>query len=112
MAANSTNVIQQIKVWLFPTVLTILGGILYADIKEIKDDVKVLIAQSSESKVKIESLEKRIDKIESKLFTVTYPYSSNLPMPPIPTHAEYAILTKPEDFKIKKLVSKVYNTTL
>lgn len=112
MAATPTNAIQQVKSWLFPTILTILGGLLYADIKEIKDDVKVLIAQSAESRVRIESLEKRMDKIESKLFAVEYPSSSNTPMPPTPIHTEYAVLVKPEDFKIKKLLPKVYNTTL
>lgn len=56
--------IAQIKAWLFPSLITILAGIIWNDVQEIKSDVKSLMAQSNIDKTRIDNLERVI--FESK----------------------------------------------
>lgn len=52
--------VAQIKAWLFPAVITVLAGIIWNDVKEIKSDVKALMAQSNIDKTRIDNLERVI----------------------------------------------------
>jgi len=52
--------VAQIKAWLFPAVITVLAGIIWNDVKEIKGDVKALMAQSNIDKTRIDNLERAI----------------------------------------------------
>ena len=54
--------IGQIKAWLFPSVITLLAGIIWNDVQEIKADVKALMAQSNIDKTRIDNLERIIYK--------------------------------------------------
>lgn len=54
--------ITQIKAWLFPSVITLLAGIIWNDVQEIKADVKQLMAQSNIDKTRIDNLERIIYK--------------------------------------------------
>jgi hypothetical protein len=56
------SAVDKVKVWLFPTLVSVIGILLYQEIKEIKSDVKALLAQSNIDKT-------RIDNIERYLFT-------------------------------------------
>jgi len=58
MVAKKTTSIEQEKAWLFPTLLTIFGIYVWQDIKEIKSDVKKLMAQSNIDKTRIDNLER------------------------------------------------------
>jgi hypothetical protein len=62
--------VTQIKAWLFPSLITLLAGIIWNDVKEIKGDVKALIAQSNIDKTRIDNLERVIFQGKS---------SSNIP---------------------------------
>lgn len=61
---NMKDPIAQIKAWLFPSLITILAGIIWNDVQEIKSDVKSLMAQSNIDKTRIDNLERVI--FESK----------------------------------------------
>jgi hypothetical protein len=50
--------IAQIKAWLFPSLISILAGIIWNDVQEIKSDVKALMAQSNIYKTRIDNLER------------------------------------------------------
>lgn len=50
--------VAQIKAWLFPSLITILAGIIWNDVQEIKADVKALMAQSNIDKTRIDNLER------------------------------------------------------
>jgi len=50
--------IAQIKAWLFPSLISILAGIIWNDVQEIKSDVKALMAQSNIDKTRIDNLER------------------------------------------------------
>lgn len=52
--------VSQIKAWLFPSLITILAGIIWNDVQEIKGDVKSLMAQSNIDKTRIDNLERII----------------------------------------------------
>lgn len=92
MAANSQTV-NQIKVWLFPTLVAILGTIIWNDVKEIKNDVKSLMAQSNIDKTRIDNLEKRLDFFRSGAASPASLSKSSFPTAPGPIPKE-AILTK------------------
>lgn len=66
---TKTSVMNGIKVYLFPTLVTILAMMIWRDVTELRSDVKSLLAQSSVDKTKIESLEKDVKMLEQAVFT-------------------------------------------
>ena len=60
MRENST--IQTLKVWVFPTLVSILAMMIWNDVNEIKADVKALMAQSNVDKTRIDNLERLVYK--------------------------------------------------
>lgn len=82
--------IATFKVWIFPTLVSLVSLLIWNDVNEIKSDVKLLMAQSNVDKT-------RIDNLERQLFKA----SNTIPSPFIPRKEEeitYAILV---DNKIK-----------
>jgi hypothetical protein len=66
---QQSSVIAEIKNWLFPGIVTIIGifaGMTLKDIKddlaEVKSDVKSLMAQSNVDKTRIDNLERVVYK--------------------------------------------------
>jgi hypothetical protein len=59
--------IQTIKVWIFPTLLSILAMMIWNDVNTIKADVKALMAQSNIDKTRIDNLERLIYKKEASI---------------------------------------------
>lgn len=81
--------IAAFKVWIFPTLVSLVSLLIWNDVNEIKSDVKLLMAQSNIDKT-------RIDNIERQLFKTN---SASLPVIPEKEHiVTYAVLT---DNKIK-----------
>jgi len=70
MASQSgTNVaVNAIKVYIFPTLVTILSMMIWRDISEMRADVKMLLAQSNVDKTKIEQLERTVKSLEMTVF--------------------------------------------
>ncbi len=54
------NVENRVKSWLFPGLVGILATIIWQDVKEIKTDVKALIAQSNKDMIRIDNLEREM----------------------------------------------------
>jgi len=87
---RETISISAFKVWIFPTLVSLVSLLIWNDVNEIKSDVKSLMAQSNIDKT-------RIDNLERQLFKA----SNTLPSPSIPKKEEeitYAVLV---DNKIK-----------
>lgn len=59
---NNDSAIQTLKAYLFPTLVSILSAMIWYDVSEIKQDVKVLMAQSNIDKTRIDNIEKQIDR--------------------------------------------------
>ena len=51
---------NQFKNWVFPSLVSILGMMIWNDVVEIKTDVKALIAQSNVDKTRIDNLEREV----------------------------------------------------
>lgn len=73
---SQESFITTIKVWLFPTVVTVLSMMIWHDVRQIQDDVKALMAQSNIDKTRIDNLERRVDKLEN---AVLVPKSATVP---------------------------------
>jgi len=56
------NTIEQLKAYLFPTVISIMSIMIWHDVSEMKADVKQLIVQSNVDKTRIDNLEREIYK--------------------------------------------------
>ncbi len=100
---QQSSVIAEIKNWLFPGIVTIIGifaGMTLKDIKddlsEVKSDVKALMAQSNVDKTRIDNLERQLYKT-----TTSFPYS-DLPVKESLFTSHYAILPNKDLLKKQK----------
>jgi len=82
--------IEAFKIWVFPSLVSILAMMIWNDVNEIKADVKQLMAQSNIDKTRIDNLERQLYK------TASYP----APIPPVPT-VKVMVATLPNELKIK-----------
>lgn len=57
MTRENTSV-TTLKAWIFPSLVSILGVLIWQDVNEIKSDVKMLMAQSNVDKTRIDNLER------------------------------------------------------
>lgn len=55
---TKTDSVQALKAWIFPSLVSILGVLIWQDVNEIKSDVKMLMAQSNIDKTRIDNLER------------------------------------------------------
>ena len=89
---QESSVIAEIKSWLFPVTVTIIGlfaGMMLKDIKEdlaeVKADVKALMVQSSVDKT-------RIDNLEREVYEHRGGKTASFPMQDVPKANVYAVL--------------------
>lgn len=64
---NEGSTITAFKVWIFPSLVSIIALLIWNDVNEIKADVKALMAQSNIDKTRIDNLERQIFKTSSSL---------------------------------------------
>ena len=60
--------ITNVKAWLTPILMSILGIMIWQDIMEMRDDVKELIKRDSATQIRIFELEKDIELIQKQLY--------------------------------------------
>ena len=92
---NNDSAIQTLKVYLFPTLVSILSAMIWYDVSEIKKDVKALMAQSNIDKTRIDNLEKQIDRWHSGPPTANTPMQNPNPDGPTAILFEEFILDMP-----------------
>jgi hypothetical protein len=63
------NTIEQLKAYLFPTVISIMSIMIWHDVSEMKADIKQLIVQSNVDKTRIDNLERQFYKTGLKVPT-------------------------------------------
>ena len=85
--------IENFKLWIFPSLVSILAMMIWNDVNEIKSDVKALMAQSNIDKTRIDNLERIIYKK-----TASLPF--NLPSTDLEMET-YAILPNRKTIKNK-----------
>jgi hypothetical protein len=77
--------IAAFKVWIFPSLVSLVSLLIWNDVNEIKADVKLLMAQSNIDKTRIDNLERQVYK--STLAFPGVPVKDQEPRP-----NEYAVL--------------------
>lgn len=65
---SNTQIIDQVKTWLTPCVISVLGMFIWRDLGELRADVKQLLAQSTEDHIKIARLEDDVDLLNKRVF--------------------------------------------
>jgi hypothetical protein len=85
--------IAAFKVWVFPSLVSLVSLLIWNDVNEIKADVKLLMAQSNVDKT-------RIDNIERQLFKgASYPF---VPTKGFPERKEVVGILPDNKFKVVK----------
>jgi hypothetical protein len=64
MATENAS-IAAFKVWIFPSLVSLVSLLIWNDVNEIKADVKLLMAQSNVDKTRIDNLERQLFKAAS-----------------------------------------------
>ena len=85
--------IENFKVWIFPSLVSILAVMIWNDVSTIKADVKALMAQSNIDKT-------RIDNLERLIYKKTASIPVNLPSTDLELES-YAILPNRKTIKNK-----------
>lgn len=62
------DIATKVKIWLFPSLVTILGTLIWRDVSEMKSDIKALLAQSNIDKTRIDNLERVIYNTDKTAF--------------------------------------------
>jgi hypothetical protein len=60
---------SRIKAYLTPILITCFGAISWSLISEIRTDIKALLEANAQTQVKIQQLEKRLDGVETILYS-------------------------------------------
>lgn len=92
---KSNPAIEAFKVWIFPSLVSILAMMILNDVSEIKADVKALMAQSNIDKTRIDNLERQLYR------------TASLPIPTTPK--EPAMLTRYAVLPNNEIVKKLKN---
>lgn len=102
------NIGNAIKVYIFPSLLSILAMLIWRDVSELRSDVKQLLAESASNKIKVEILEKQVQQLNQAVFKMPRT-AGNIPQPNDNKYTSqvYAVLNKDEySYSIKKYIPK------
>lgn len=69
--AESRDVSVIIKTWLFPSIVTLLGTLIWRDMQEMRNDIKALLAQSNVDKTRIDNLQRQVEFLNNKMLINT-----------------------------------------
>lgn len=96
IAMRENPSVAAFKLWIFPSLVSIIALLIWNDVNEIKADVKALMAQSNIDKTRIDNLERQIYKTSS-----SFPYP-DLPVKEPLLTSNYAILPNRDLLKKQK----------
>jgi len=57
-----------LKLYIFPVLVTILATLIWRDVTEMRNDVKMLLAQSNVDKTDIQNLKRDVQMLEQAVF--------------------------------------------
>ena len=72
---NESLNLRAVKVWIFPSLVSLVALLIWSDVNEIKGDVKALMAQSNIDKT-------RIDNLERVVYKTTASFPTSVPITP------------------------------
>lgn len=66
--APKGSVTSALKLYLFPSLVTVLAMMIWRDVTEMRSDVKMLLAQSNIDKTEIQNLKKDVEMLNRQVF--------------------------------------------
>jgi hypothetical protein len=99
------GVISTIKEWAAPSLVAIVGMLVWRDITELRSDVKLLLYEQSANHVKIEMLETDVKELKNQMKEFTA-RESHLPNEPIHDTFYVRNYAVKEDDHIKPVIIK------
>lgn len=90
--------VRSLKVWIFPTLVSLVSLLIWNDVQEIKSDVKALMAQSYIDKTRIDNLERVV--YEKRIETT----SANVPPTKTPPASQRFLAILPDTRLLKKKI--------
>lgn len=69
---NKPEVVSVIKEYISPILITIIGMFLWRDMSEMRNDIKLLLANQSANQVKIETLQADVSALKSFVYSRDY----------------------------------------
>ena len=114
---GKSQIISVLKEWASPTLICIVGMLLFRDVTEMRTDVKTLLSQSYVDKTRIDNLEKRMDQLERKIYIQATNLPGSIPIGnseklPIPEMFASVVAIKSEKYKKNVLTKNQPKTTL
>lgn len=103
-AVPKNSVINTFKLYIFPSIVTLLAMMIWRDVTELRADVKQLLAESNSNKAKVENLERQVNQLNQAVFKIPKA-AGNFPKPvdnQQNVNKIYAILNKDEYDVVKK----------
>lgn len=105
------SMINNLKLYLFPGLISIISMMIWRDITELRLDVKQLLAESSSNKVKVENLQTQVNQLNQAVFKMpkvvadrSIPRDNKIPTDSISDHL-YAIITRNDYlYDVKKYI--------
>lgn len=79
-SSGKDPVVSRVKEYITPGLITILGVMLWAELSELKTDVKTLLARDAASSMKIDMLEKEIDRVRQRVCSDNKPLAYQSPV--------------------------------
>lgn len=99
MSTNS-SIVNSVKVWIFPGMITVMSAMIWHDVRSMQDDVKSLLAQSNIDKTNIANVERRVTNLEQAVFFTKSQKTANNNNKPEPIFSQvYTVLAKEDDEK-------------
>jgi hypothetical protein len=77
---RNESVIQAVREYMFPALVSIVSVMIWYDVTEIKKDLKALMAQSNIDKTRIDNLEKQLDRMQTSR-PLIFPKPTGTPVP-------------------------------
>ena len=66
--SRKESLLTTVKMWVFPSLVTVLSLMIWRDINEMRTDIKSLLAQTNIDKTKIENLEREVRILDQAVF--------------------------------------------
>lgn len=107
---------DKVKIWLFPSLVSILGLLIWTDLQTIKSSIALNTSTSIINKTNVENLQRRVDRLETVVYkqSIIVKTKNNIPKKPFKDNSP--LFTKIEAIKPDELflqvTKKINKTTL
>lgn len=68
LSQKNSSMVTAIKLYLFPSLVSIIGLLIWRDVTELRSDVKALLVQSNIDKTRIDNLINDVKALENMIY--------------------------------------------